>query len=321
KLSSRKLKKLICAQIIEDLANKSKLVKKVVLTSRINPKLANLFFEKFNYCTTIIIDSEDDLKLSAVYNILKHLNYLEVFYMELIYESDPNSTLHPPNFKFPKTLKSITTFPCILENNFIPAINEISFNTYPNIIKWSITGRYDAERFLQQQSNIIHLYLHDVPTISFNNFKSILVNNPQLKTLVYELGTWSIEKLNVILALPNLKKLVISYSFDIFNVISLKLIANTTIKTLLLIGIIPSMNIEELLTRLHSLKDIIFIRWNLYEISAVNWVKFRGKLNSVTFGHSFYTEKDLGNVVDCLRPKTKITFNKVKDIINFDLSI
>ncbi|KXN67014.1 hypothetical protein CONCODRAFT_87185 [Conidiobolus coronatus NRRL 28638] len=323
KLSGRRLKKLICAQIIEDLANKSKLVKKVVLTSRINPKLANLFFKKFKYCKSVIIDCKYDFKLATVYNILKHLNYLEVFFMEALYDHDPNGTLPPQNFKFPKTLKSIAVYPYILENNYIPAINDIDFSNYPNLIDWNITGKYDTDRFsYQQQPNIIHLYLCDVPIIDFSKFNSILSNNPQLKSLVYEIEAWSAEKLNTILTLPNLEKLlIINYSFDAFNLINFSLLSNSTIKMVIIECITPSTVIEELLTKLNSLEDVIFIRWNLHELMAINWKKFRGKFNSIIFGYSFYTENDVGDLFDSLKPSTKIIFDyNLKCVINYDLT-
>jgi hypothetical protein len=323
KLSGRKLKHLICTQMISDIGNKSKLVKKVVLTSRINPKLANLFFKNFNHCKSVIIDCKYDFKLSTVYNILKHLNYLEVFFMEALYEYSPNSTLPPQNFKFPRTLKSIAVYPYILENNYIPAINDIDFCDYPNLIDWNITGKYDADRFShQQQPNIIHLYLCDVPIIDFSKFNSILTNNPQLKTLVYELEAWSAEKLNTILTLPSLEKLlIINYSFYAFNLVNFSLLSNSSIKMVIVECITPSIVIEELLTKLKSLEDVIFIKWNLHELMAVNWDRFRGKLNSITFGYSFYTENDLGDLVDCLKPATKIVFDyNLKCVINYDLT-
>ncbi|KXN67010.1 hypothetical protein CONCODRAFT_10992 [Conidiobolus coronatus NRRL 28638] len=322
-LRGNKLKKLICEKIIEDLASKSRLVKKVVLTSRINPKLANLFFKKFKYCKSVIIDCKYEFKLATVYNILKHLNYLEVFFMEALYKHSPNGALIPSNFRFPKTLKSITVYPYILENNYIPAINDIDFATHYNITHWQITGSFNTERLSHQQPNITHLYLRDMPTIEFDKFKSTLVNNPQLKTLLYNLEFWSIEKLNTILTLPNLQKLLVAnYEVDSFNYTNFSLISNTTIKTLILSFVTPSIVIEELLTKLESLEDVIFIGYCVDYLEPISWLQFQGKLNSITFAYIFDDESEIENLVSCLKPQTKILFNySVKSVVNYNLTI
>ncbi|KXN65628.1 hypothetical protein CONCODRAFT_169205 [Conidiobolus coronatus NRRL 28638] len=314
KLDIRNLRNLICTQMIDDLGSKSKLVKKVVLTNLITTKFANLFFKKFNYCKTVIIN---------LYSILKHLNFLEIFFMEGLCDRDPKSILPPPNFKLPKTLKSITAYSYVLQNSFIPAINEINFATHSNIVQWKISGRYDTERFSDQQPNIVHLYLHDVPAIKFDKFKTILVNNPQLRTLAYELEEYSIEKLNTVLTLPNLQKLLLfNYSTNISNFVSSSLKTNTTIKTLILRCIRPPIIIEELLAKIKSLEDVIFIWWIKSSISAINWLQFKGKFNTITFGNSPYTQSELENIVDCLKPETKIIFDyTVKNVVNYDLTI
>jgi hypothetical protein len=326
KLDIRNLRNLICTKMIDDLGSKSKLVKKVVITSLITSKFANLFFKIFNHCTTVIIDCEYDFRLSTVYSILKHLSRLEIFFMEGICDQDPKSILPPQNFKFPKTLKSITTYPYVLYNSYIPAINEINFITHNNILHWNVSGRYDVERFFHQQPNIIHLCLHDVPAIKFDIFKSILVNNPQLRTLAYEIYKCSNERLNTILALPKLKKLLVFNSsrsiVNFTSITSLNLIANCSINTLILHCIGPLILIEELLIKLNSLKHIVFISWMKSSLSAINWLQYKGKFNTITFGKSPYTENDLRHLVDCLKPETKIIFDyTVKRIVNYDLSI
>jgi hypothetical protein len=322
-LRGNKLKKLICEQIIEDLARKLRLVKKVVLKSRITPKLANLLFENFNYCKSVIIDCQYGFKISAVYNILRHLNYLEVFYMEGIYNHDPNGTIIPPNFRFPKTLKSIIVYSYILENGYIPAINDIDFTTCPGIVCWQITGTYDIERFSHQQSNITHLRLRDMPTIEFEKFKSTILNNPQLKTLFYNLKFWSIEKFNIISTLPNLQKLhIANYEVDSINYTNFSLITNTTIKTLILSFVTPSKVIEELLTKLEALDDVIFLGYCIDYLLPINWLEYRGKFKSVTFGNIFFEETKIESLVTCLKPETKILFNyTVKNVVNYNLSI
>jgi nitrogen regulatory protein PII-like uncharacterized protein len=324
KLRGNRLKLAICSKMIEDMSNKAKLIKKVVINSRISSKVANLFFSKFNYCKSIIIDCKYDIKLSAVYNILKHLNYLEVFFMEAVRERDSKNTMQPPNFKFPKTLKSIIIFPYILERNFIPAINEINFSSYANLVDWNITGRYDIEKFSQQQqTNITHLYLRDIPIIDPDDFAQILSKNPQLKTLIYELEVWSLEKLNNILLLPNMKKIyIINYSFSSFTLHNFTLLPNKLVNTLIIECGTPAVVIEELLNKLEALEHIYFITWNLEEVSNVNWAKYRGRFKSITLGFAYWCIDDLGGELECLEDETIVTFdNSLKKVFNYDLTI
>ncbi|KXN67013.1 hypothetical protein CONCODRAFT_80305 [Conidiobolus coronatus NRRL 28638] len=244
--------------------------------------------------------------------------------MEAIHERDPNNTQQPPNFKFPKTLKSIIIFPYILERNFIPAINEINFSSYLNLVDWNITGRYDIEKFSQyQQANITHLYLRDIPIIDSYSFTQILSNNPQLKTLIYELEVWSLEKLNNILLLPNMKKIyIINYSFSNFTLQNFTLSPNKLVNTLIIECSTPAIVIEELLNKLEALEHIYFISWNLEEISNVNWAKYRGRFKSITLGFTYWNMNDLGDGLECLEDETVITFdNNLKKVFNYDLTI
>jgi hypothetical protein len=322
--SVRKIKTEVCKLMIDDLAYKYKLVKKVVLNYKISAKLANLFFEKFKYCKIIILDSLYDNKLSTVYNILKHLKYLEVVDIMSVYETDPKNTLPPPDFKFPTTLKSISVSPYIQLNNFIPAINEINFSTYKNVVSWLITGEYNIDRFFTQQANIIHLSIRDFSPIELNRFKLAFENNPQLITLSYALDVWSVEKFNAILKLPNLKKLkILNYSFKEPNIAEFDLISNNIITTLILDYKTPRIIIEFLLKKLESLKDIVFTSWKLGNLSAINWLQYKGKFNSITFGYSHWKQMNYRiDQFNCLLPETKIIFNnKLKYITNYDLSI
>jgi hypothetical protein len=324
KLRRNKLKLVACSQIVKDLAFKVRHVKKVVLNSKINTEFANLFFANFNQVRTVVIDCKYDFKISVVYAILKHLKYLEVLYMESITEKYPDNSLPPINFKLPITLKSIYCYPCLIEKGYFPAINDIDFNTYRNLNSWQITGRFNTGKFEIQQCNIVHLYLRDIPMIEPTKFKLILASNYQLKTLTYEVESWNVEKLNNILSLPNLSKLrTINYSFDTAEYTGFSLITNTSIKTLIIEHGTSIVIIEELLTKLKSLKDLIFVNWNLCDLSNIDWIKYKERFNCILFGFSYwFGHHMIEDKFGCLIPNTKIIFDKrLEKIINYDLSI
>ncbi|KXN65625.1 hypothetical protein CONCODRAFT_80718 [Conidiobolus coronatus NRRL 28638] len=244
--------------------------------------------------------------------------------MESVTENSPENSLPPISFKFPTTLKSIYCYPCLLEKNYFPPISSIDFSKYKNLTSWQITGEFNTEKFKTQQCNIIHLYLRDIPTIDPTNFKLILESNYQLKTLTYEIGSWNVGKFNNILSLPNLLKLrTLNYSLQETIITNFSLIPNKTIQTLIIEYGTPVIIIEELLTKLESLEDLVFVNWNLDELASINWINYKGRFNSIVFGFSYWI--GLHMVVDqfdCLMPETKIIFdNSIEKIINYDLTI